>query len=122
MRWPPHEDGGGARPPAKRKSPGAGEEVISKGTRAGKGPPLGRPSRANRRHVNNWLADDPLRRAVTDTKRVKARHAAYVMSEYWNGPIDQIDWDARAVRLLIEAVCESAGTPLPLHGAPEAER
>ncbi|ANW05461.1 hypothetical protein LMTR13_10565 [Bradyrhizobium icense] len=53
---------------------------------------------------------------------VKARHAAYVMSEYWNGPIDRIDWDARAVRLLIEAVCESAGTPLPLHGAPDAER
>lgn len=41
---------------------------------------------------------------------VKARHAAYVMSEYWNAPIDRIDWDARAVRLLIEAVCKSAGT------------
>jgi hypothetical protein len=53
---------------------------------------------------------------------VKARHAAYVMSEYWNGPIDRIDWDARAVRRLIEAVCESAGTALPLHRAPDAER
>lgn len=53
---------------------------------------------------------------------VKARHAAYVMSEYWNGPTDRIDWDARAVRRLIEAVCESAGTPLPLHGAPDTER
>jgi hypothetical protein len=53
---------------------------------------------------------------------VKARHAAYVMSEYWNGPTDRIDWDARAVRRLIEAVCESAGTPLPLHGAPHTER
>jgi hypothetical protein len=52
---------------------------------------------------------------------VKARHAAYVMSEYWNRPTDRIDWDARAVRRLIEAVCESAGTPLPLHGAPDAE-
>ena len=52
---------------------------------------------------------------------VKARHAAYVMSEYWNGPINRIDWDARAVRRLIEAVCESAGTPLQLHGAPDAE-
>jgi hypothetical protein len=52
---------------------------------------------------------------------VKARHAAYVMSEYWNGPIDRIDWDARAVRLLIEAVCKSAGTPLPFHGAPNPE-
>jgi hypothetical protein len=50
---------------------------------------------------------------------VKARHAAYVLSEYWNRPIDRIDWDARAVRLLIEAVCKSAGTPLPFPGAPD---
>ena len=50
---------------------------------------------------------------------VKARHAAYVMSEYWSGPTDRIDWDARAMRRLIEAVCESAGVPLPLHGAPD---
>lgn len=50
---------------------------------------------------------------------VKARHAAHVLSEYWNGPIDRIDWDARAVRLLIEAVCKSAGTPLPFPGAPD---
>ena len=28
-----------------------------------------RPSRARRRHVNNWLADSPFRRAVTDTSR-----------------------------------------------------
>lgn len=51
---------------------------------------------------------------------VKARHAAYVMSEYWNAPIDRIDWDARAVRLLIEAVCEAAGTPLLFDGASNA--
>jgi hypothetical protein len=42
---------------------------------------------------------------------VKARHAAYVMSQYWEKPIDQIDWEARAVRLLIEAVCDVARTP-----------
>ncbi|MGJ4896690.1 MULTISPECIES: hypothetical protein [unclassified Bradyrhizobium] len=42
---------------------------------------------------------------------VKARHAAYVISEYWDAPIDQIDWDARAVRSLIEAVCEVASIP-----------
>ena len=48
---------------------------------------------------------------------VKARHAAYVTSEYWNAPIDRIDWDARAVRLLIEAICKSAGTSLPFHDA-----
>jgi hypothetical protein len=50
---------------------------------------------------------------------VKARHAAYVMSEYWDAPIDKIDWDARAVRLLIEAVCESAGLTLPFRGDDE---
>lgn len=47
----------------------------------------------------------------------KSSHAAYVLSEYWNGPIDRIDWDAWAVRLLVEAVCKSAGTPLPFPGA-----
>jgi hypothetical protein len=44
---------------------------------------------------------------------IKARHAAYLVSEYWDAPIDQIDWDARAVRLLIEAVCRTAGVLLP---------
>jgi hypothetical protein len=44
---------------------------------------------------------------------VKARHAAYVMSHYWEAPIEQIDWDARAMRLLIEAICGLADVPLP---------
>ena len=43
---------------------------------------------------------------------VKARHAAYVMSQYWETPLDRIDWDARAIRQLIEAVCDLARTPL----------
>jgi hypothetical protein len=43
---------------------------------------------------------------------VKARHAAYVMSQYWEVPIDRIDWHAQAVRLLIEAVCHVAHAPL----------
>jgi hypothetical protein len=66
---------------------------------------------------------EPIERAITATPArtvaglgVKARHAAYVKSEYWSAPIDQIDWDARTVRLLIEAVCERAGVSLPLHG------
>jgi len=29
---------------------------------------------------------------------VKARHVAYVISNHWDAPIDQIDWDALAVR------------------------
>jgi hypothetical protein len=64
---------------------------------------------------------EPIERAIMTTPArtalglgVKARHAAHVVSEYWNAPIDQIDWNARAVRLLIEAVCETAGLPLPL--------
>lgn len=45
---------------------------------------------------------------------VKARHAAYVLSQYWEAPIDRIDWDARTVRLLIEAVCDVAHRSLLL--------
>ena len=37
---------------------------------------------------------------------VKARHAAYVVSQYWESPVDQLDWDARVIRLLIEAICK----------------
>jgi hypothetical protein len=44
---------------------------------------------------------------------VKARHVAYVLSHYWEAPIDRIDWDARAMRLLIEAICGLAYAPLP---------
>jgi hypothetical protein len=64
---------------------------------------------------------DPIERAIMATPActivglgVKARHAAYVMSPYWEEPIDQIDWEAQAVRLLIEAVCDLAHTPLRL--------
>ena len=47
----------------------AGVKAISTGTSAGTASPLSRSSRANLRHVNNWLADNPLRRAVTETNR-----------------------------------------------------
>jgi hypothetical protein len=69
---------------------------------------------------------EPIERAIMETPArtvaglgIKARHAAYVMSEYWDAPIDKIDWDARAVRLLIEAVCESVGLSLPFRGDDE---
>ena len=62
----------------------------------------------------------PIERAIMETPActiaglgVKARHAAHVLSQYWKAPIDRIDWDARAVRLLIEAVCDVARMPLP---------
>jgi hypothetical protein len=63
---------------------------------------------------------DPIEQAIMATPArtitglgVKARHAAFVMSHYWETPIDRIDWDARAVRLLIEAICDVTHTPLP---------
>jgi hypothetical protein len=61
----------------------------------------------------------PIERAIMQTPActiaglgVKARHAAHVMSQYWEAPLDRIDWDAQAMRLLIEAVCDFAHTPL----------
>jgi hypothetical protein len=63
---------------------------------------------------------DLIERAIMETPAftlaglgVKARHAAYVLSQHWEAPIDRIDWDARAIRLLIEAVCQVARIPLP---------
>jgi hypothetical protein len=62
----------------------------------------------------------PIEQAIMQTRAhtiaglgVKARHAAYVMSHYWEEPIDKIDWEAQAIRQLIEAVCNFAHTPLP---------
>jgi hypothetical protein len=73
------------------------------------------------RQIETVLARlEPIERAIMQTQActiaglgVKARHAAYVMSQYWEEPVDQVDWDAQAVRLLIEAVCHVARTPLP---------
>jgi hypothetical protein len=64
----------------------------------------------------------PIERAIMRTPActiaglgVKARHAAYVISQYWEEPLDVIDWEAQAVRHLIEAVCNVARTPLPFN-------
>ena len=72
------------------------------------------------RQVETILARlDPIERAIMATPArtiaglgVKARHAAYVVSQCWEKPVDQIDWEAKAVRLLIEAVCEVGRVPL----------
>jgi hypothetical protein len=71
---------------------------------------------------------DPIERAIMRTPArtiaglgVKARHAAHVMSQYWEDPIDQIDWEAQAARLLIEAVCDVARTPLPFRNLSDSE-
>ena len=62
---------------------------------------------------------DPIERAIMATPAVtvvglgvKARHAAYVLSHYWIDPTDKLDWDVRAVRLLIESTCTVAGIRL----------
>ena len=63
---------------------------------------------------------EPIERAIMATPAqtivglgVKARHAAYLVSEHWDSSIEQIGWEARAVRLLIEAICKAAGVRLP---------
>jgi hypothetical protein len=43
---------------------------------------------------------------------VKARHAAHVLSHYWTDSPESLDWDAQAVRRLIEATCTVAGVAL----------
>jgi hypothetical protein len=43
---------------------------------------------------------------------VKARHAAHVLSHYWTESPDRLDWDAQAVRRLIESTCTVAGVAL----------
>jgi hypothetical protein len=62
---------------------------------------------------------DPIERAIMATPAVtvvglgvKARHAAHVLSHYWIDATDTLDWDARAVRLLIESTCAVAGVAL----------
>jgi hypothetical protein len=81
---------------------------------------VGSDYEARTREMEELLARlDPIERAIMATKArtiaglgVKARHAAYVTSQYWNEPIDKLDWESRAVRLLIEAVCDAAPRPL----------
>ena len=71
----------------------------------------------------------PIERAIMETPAttiaglaVKARHVAYVLSEYWEVPVDQIDWEARAVRLLIESICNVTHTPLLWRDAKDREQ
>lgn len=52
---------------------------------------------------------------------VKARHAAYIVSEYWAEPLEKTDWDRRAIRLLIESICVLAGRPLAMGEASRRE-
>jgi hypothetical protein len=44
---------------------------------------------------------------------VKARVAAHIVSNYWDVPLDRLDIDARAFRLLVEAVFSAAEVSLP---------
>jgi len=86
----------------------------------GGGPENASASEAHAKRVEAILARlYPIERAIMEAPAysivglgVKARHAAYVMSQYWEEPTDKIDWEAQAIRLLIEAVCDVARTPL----------
>ena len=62
---------------------------------------------------------DPIERAIMAVPAktvvglgVKARHAAQVLSNYWTDAPERLDWDARAIRLLIESTCNVAGVDL----------
>jgi hypothetical protein len=62
---------------------------------------------------------DPIERAIMTIPArtvvglgVKARHAAHVLSNYWTDVPEQLNWDARTVRLLIESACSVAGVGL----------
>ena len=76
-------------------------------------------------HIEAALARlEPIERAIMTIPAytvvglgVKARHAAYVISEYWDEPLEKADWHRRAVRLLIEAVSTVAGRPLAMDQA-----
>ncbi len=93
--------------PAVLDSAGGGTESVS-------------VSEAEAKHVEAILARlYPIERAIMAAPAytiiglgVKARHAAYVMSQYWEEPTDEIDWESQIIRLLIEAVCDVARTPL----------
>ena len=45
---------------------------------------------------------------------VKARVAAQVLSNYWEVQIDCLDFEARIIRLLIDAIFDVAGVSHPL--------
>jgi hypothetical protein len=71
--------------------------------------------------IEAFLASmEPLERAILAMPAdgmagiaVKARVAAHIVSNYWDVPLDRLDLDARAFRLLVEAVCNAAGVSLP---------
>jgi hypothetical protein len=62
-------------------------------------------SEAQAKHVEAILALlYPIERAIMAAPAytiiglgVKARHAAYVMSQYWEEPIDEIDWESQII-------------------------
>ncbi len=76
---------------------------------------------ASMAHIEAFLASmEPLERAILSTPAdgikgiaVKARLAAHIVSHYWTVSPDCLDLEARAFRLLVDAVCCVAGVSLP---------
>ena len=67
----------------------------------------------------------PIERAIVQTPActiggLGVRPAAYVVSEYWEAPLERINRTARVIRLLIEAICDfpSCLTAVPATNAP----
>jgi hypothetical protein len=115
-------------------------ESLGRRGRCCAGPPTGRLTTESRaeghgdedvatQQIESILARlSPIERAIMHTPArtieglgVKARHAASVVSHYWEAPAHRIDWEAQAVRLLIEAVCDLARSPLSIRDATSDE-
>jgi hypothetical protein len=68
-------------------------------------------------NVHHWRTDK-LMRAIWDTPAhdlaglgIKAKAAALACNNYWDTPFDDLDWEVKGSRALIEAVLDVAGLP-----------
>jgi hypothetical protein len=81
---------------------------------------------ASTARIEAFLASmEPMEREILATPAdgiegiaVKARLAAHIVSHYWTVSPDCLDLEARAFRLLIDAVCRVAGVSLPFAARP----
>jgi hypothetical protein len=63
---------------------------------------------------------DPIGRAILATMpstveglAIQARYAAFLLSHYWDEPVDKMELHKKAIRILIEHVCRLAEVPFP---------
>jgi hypothetical protein len=68
-------------------------------------------------NVHHWRTEK-LMRAIWDTPArdvtglgIKAKAAALACNHYWDTPFDELDWEVKGARALIDAVLDAAGLP-----------